>query len=239
MAIYVVSDIHGNLCALRDLIENKACIDFTKDTLYILGDMVDWGKEPLDTLFYVKDLYDKYPENVFVTLGNHELLMLSSIGRIYGTEEIWLSNNGGRTRQQLRKLYYKDLKTFQKLIAWLRSLEVIYYDGDYVFTHSNIPVNMPILTRSYYEMHRDFPEEVVNAVWTRVNTGIRHCDGTLISGHTIVTNYHSSNEIFFSNNYINIDCDAKLLGYDTNAHLGMLKIDNGEYSCFYSNAVKI
>ena len=43
MATYVMSDIHGQLNSFHSMID-KIGLDKEKDTLYLLGDYVDWGR---------------------------------------------------------------------------------------------------------------------------------------------------------------------------------------------------
>jgi len=69
MATYVVSDIHGEYDTLMALL-NK--ISFSEaDTLYILGDVVDRGREGVKILQYVMET-----ENVKFILGNHEYMCM-------------------------------------------------------------------------------------------------------------------------------------------------------------------
>ena len=64
---YVVSDIHGNYELLVKLL-NK--IKFTrKDTLFVLGDVIDKGKD-VEKLLNL--LFKKLSETVIVLGGNHE-----------------------------------------------------------------------------------------------------------------------------------------------------------------------
>lgn len=256
MSIFAVSDIHGNLVAFKDLIA-QANIDFMKDKLYILGDMVDWGVQPLDTMLFINDLCTKYPNSVFATLGNHELLMLSALRGNDETVEVWLSNHGGVTLEQLQGLAKSDTEGYKELLSWLRSLKVSYEEQGYIFTHSSPLQNEDTfvhgISSRYFDLHPEFSENIVQAVWMRVElykdfetgeitayTGLK--DGkTLVSGHTITAQYHDSCDIFQTKGYINIDCGAKLLGKDKNnigVKLGMLEIDGDIKKYYYSQKVK-
>ena len=76
MATYVLSDIHGHLDYFEDILRK---IRFNKeDTMYIIGDCIDRGPNPIGLLKRVKEL-----KNVHFLLGNHEhqmeaLLLLNS-----------------------------------------------------------------------------------------------------------------------------------------------------------------
>ena len=64
---YVVSDVHGNYNLLVKLL-NK--IKFSRqDTLYILGDVIDKGKDVQKLLDLI---FNKIRNNVVILAGNHE-----------------------------------------------------------------------------------------------------------------------------------------------------------------------
>ena len=112
--IYAVSDIHGCYDAWLRLLE---AISFSgSDTLYVLGDMVDRGPEPVGLL---RDMMAR--SNVIPLLGNHEYMMASVLRRLlveitddnaesYLTSDdlmayaAWMENGAGTTLAQLRRL---------------------------------------------------------------------------------------------------------------------------------------
>lgn len=72
MSTYVISDIHGNYKKYKRLLE---MIDFKdKDTLYVLGDVIDRGPEGIKVL---KDMMSQ--PNVIPILGNHEFMAKISL----------------------------------------------------------------------------------------------------------------------------------------------------------------
>lgn len=71
--IYVCSDIHGDYDRYRVLIEKISLRN--EDTLYILGDVIDRGKEGVRIL---QDMMTR--PNVVPLLGNHELMAASCLG---------------------------------------------------------------------------------------------------------------------------------------------------------------
>ncbi len=69
---YVTSDIHGRLDRLERLIDD---IDISKnDTLYIIGDLIDRGDRPMETIKFVMD----HPQ-IEAIMGNHDEMMLYSL----------------------------------------------------------------------------------------------------------------------------------------------------------------
>lgn len=70
--IYAMSDIHGQFEQFRNLMEQ---IRFQKeDTLYILGDVVDRGPEPMKILKYMMT-----HSNIIPIIGNHEVMALPNL----------------------------------------------------------------------------------------------------------------------------------------------------------------
>lgn len=77
--IKICGDIHGQYYDLLRLFEYGG---YPPESNYLfLGDYVDRGKQSLETICLLLSYKIKYPENFFMTRGNHEC---SSINRIYG-----------------------------------------------------------------------------------------------------------------------------------------------------------
>ena len=63
--IYVVSDIHGHLDKFKALLD---MINFNDDDfMYILGDVLDRGNDPIGLLRFIMD-----KSNMELLMGNHE-----------------------------------------------------------------------------------------------------------------------------------------------------------------------
>ena len=67
--IYVMSDIHGNLRRFNSIMEQINLTD--KDTLYVLGDVIDRYPGGIRILRKLMAM-----DNVKMTIGNHEDMML-------------------------------------------------------------------------------------------------------------------------------------------------------------------
>ena len=67
MAIYVTSDAHGHVRALDEALSKISLT--SDDTLYVLGDMIDRGPDPVGVIKLVRSL-----PNTRVLKGNHEQL---------------------------------------------------------------------------------------------------------------------------------------------------------------------
>ena len=66
---YAVSDIHGELDKLKALLNKLHFSD--RDELYILGDVVDRGPNPIKTLQFLMSF-----SNVTCMVGNHEVMAM-------------------------------------------------------------------------------------------------------------------------------------------------------------------
>ena len=72
MALYVMSDIHGEYDMFLEILE-KIKFDSEKDLLYILGDIFDRGPKPLEVLEYIVT-----HKNIELILGNHEQMFMNA-----------------------------------------------------------------------------------------------------------------------------------------------------------------
>lgn len=111
---YVISDIHGEYSKFVRMLE---VINFTDDDeMFILGDIVDRGAEPVKILQYIID-----KPNIIPLMGNHEAMAISVLRRLNVeiTEEnaeshidrqdisdimSYMSEGGGTTLQDFREL---------------------------------------------------------------------------------------------------------------------------------------
>ena len=113
--IYCMSDIHGDLPRYRAMLD---LIHFDhNDTLYILGDIIDRGPDGVDILL---DIMNR--PNVQLILGNHEAMLLATLGphNEIGARELWKRNGGDVTREDL--LYHRDHQTRTAIISYLLTL---------------------------------------------------------------------------------------------------------------------
>lgn len=95
---YVCSDIHGHYDYFMDIL-NK--INFSKDDhMYIVGDVVDRGPEPIKLLKYILN-----QDNMTLLIGNHEHFMIQTL--LFGNDDIynlWMYNGGDKTIEAYNEL---------------------------------------------------------------------------------------------------------------------------------------
>jgi len=132
---YVVSDVHGHLDDLRDVLLRAGLLD-AEDRwaggdadLWVLGDLVDRGPDGIGVIRLVRSLQEQAPDSVRVLMGNHEALMLGChLFPDTRFAEVWVVN-GGHLEDQ-RGLTDDD-------VAWLRALPVLARTGGYLLMHSD------------------------------------------------------------------------------------------------------
>lgn len=113
MAIYVTSDAHGHVRALDEALSKISLT--SDDTLYVLGDMIDRGPDPVGVIKLVRSL-----PNAHVLKGNHEQIMLDAIiGQDPLDAETWDINGGWTTREQLNDMEYE---AYEELVRWMAAL---------------------------------------------------------------------------------------------------------------------
>lgn len=74
--IYAFSDIHGFYEFMLDTLSLVDLDSSKENKLIFLGDYVDSGKDSCQVLYHIKELEEKYPEQVIVLLGNHEEMFI-------------------------------------------------------------------------------------------------------------------------------------------------------------------
>lgn len=236
---YVMSDIHGQYAMYRMMLNR---IDFSDDdTLYIIGDAIDRGPDPIPLLL---DIMSR--SNVVFLIGNHEHMMYGTLARRDMDEmHSWMLNGGAGTLEQFEAL---DVSLRKAVLRWLASRPLV------------IP-SLSVNGRNYYlahACHTLYPEKdillyrdagiqnIEHVVWSReyrkpdrYRQGFlfrrlyaEYPDTTLLIGHTpvykcsygIVTN-NGSGRISKScrGHLVNLDC-----GCASGRTLGCLRLEDGK-----------
>lgn len=105
--IGVFSDVHGNLPALKQVIaklDSEGCGE-----IYCLGDTIDIGPYPLETLDYLST-----HNNIHYILGNHELYFLNGVPKgVYGQFEYFgISAHVNWTSNQIEEKYHSTIASW-------------------------------------------------------------------------------------------------------------------------------
>lgn len=124
MSTYVIGDLQGCFTPLLKLLEQ---IQYNPevDHLWFAGDLINRGKECLETLRFVSSLGDKAK----VVLGNHDLHLLA-VAHGFATLK------RGDTLVNILQASDRD-----ELMAWLRQQPLCHYDEQFnvIMTHAGVP----------------------------------------------------------------------------------------------------
>lgn len=157
--IYVTSDIHGNLDRLKRLIKE---IELSKkDTLYIIGDLVDRGEEPIEVIEYVME-----KPNIEVIMGNHDEMMLHSLKYKDKVQiERWSRNGCIPTEIGFKK---RSIKTQEKILNYIENLP--YYkliDNKYLLVHAGFEPDRLFENMKNKPLEEALLEQKDRLVWVR------------------------------------------------------------------------
>ncbi len=212
--VYVMSDIHGCFDKYVQMLE---LINFSdEDELYVLGDIVDRGSEPIKVLLDMM----KRP-NVFPVMGNHDLLALDILKKLsvditedsFSTQvditvinEMldWLSNGGSTTMESFQKLNRCQRSNILDFISDFPLCDIVEVkDKTFILVHAGLGNFSPTKKLSSYTA-----EELI---LSRNNPDIRYFSDDsiyIVTGHTPTLSITGKSEIYISNNNICIDCGA-------------------------------
>jgi len=174
---YVVSDIHGRLDRFKKLLER---INFSEeDILYVLGDLVDRGPEPIEVIRFIKE-----KKNIISIMGNHDEMMLKSL-RDNDEKEItrWRRNGYETTLNGFNKLCEDEKK---EILSYLDSLEYFkIIDDKYILVHAGFETNRLIADMLSMSLEEGLLNQKDRLVWVRgdfyKNKGLD--EYTVIFGH--------------------------------------------------------
>ena len=211
---YVMSDIHGRYDLFLQMLEQ---ISFSeKDTLYLLGDLIDRGPDGIKLL---QDVMNR--PNVIPFLGNHEDMfyrVIRKIGKYCTADEhsaltetlfVWTQCNGGNVTWK----NYCALSSEQRaaILAWLETFtvydEVRVGENTFLLAHAGVGAWKPEKDPNSCTLH-DF-------LWEEIDYDrVYYKDKYLVTGHTPtgLIDPASSGRIIRKNNHIAIDCGAAFVG---------------------------
>lgn len=208
---YVVADIHGCYEEFKELMQKINISE--KDHLYILGDALDRGPEPMKVL---RDLMNRH--NVTYIIGNHDYLFLYFISKLglnlsktesMSEEDIsdfqaYLEDGGLSSIEAFMKLSEEEKQTVCDFLKEGNVYDdVIIGDKRYVLVHAGI---------SGFREDKALDEyDFLDFICERTDYSRRYYrDGNtyVITGHTptMYINADSSSNVYIGNGHIAIDC---------------------------------
>ena len=222
--IYVMSDIHGHLDAFDSILSQ---IEMTEnDHLYIIGDVIDKGPDPIELLNRIRSMPD-----TTLMLGNHEYMMINCLRHPHNEEFrlLWYINGGGDTETQFLKL---PGSAQEELLCYLEELPVqeeICVSGEvFILVHA-CPMEQ------FKGMRNRYKNETECAVWERIDSRTKLPQGkTVVFGHTPTRHFQAVKgrmRIYFGDSRIGIDCGCAYPW--RHGQLGCLRLDDMKE--FYSS----
>ena len=216
--VYLMSDIHGEYKKYLQMLEKIAFTD--DDTLFVLGDVIDRGPEPIKVL---QDMSSR--GNVFLLMGNHEAMASYVLHKLNVeiTEENaethidaalmqaimdWQRNGGDVTMKQFRNLSPENRANLLDYIdeaPWYDVVDVDY--RTFILVHSGLGNFEHGKRLSQYSF-----DEIA---WMRPDYEKLYFQDTsiyIVSGHTPTIAVTGKPEIYHSHNNILIDCGATFGG---------------------------
>lgn len=145
---YIIADIHGCYAQYKALLD---AVHFREeDELYVLGDAMDRGPEPIRV---IQDLMGR--PNAFYILGNHDAAMLTLMGKLavdvseeslqaltvqlMREYEAWLCDGGASTAEQFRRLSREERADILDYLADAPVFDMVQQDGKlYILVHAGI-----------------------------------------------------------------------------------------------------
>ena len=112
MAIYVTSDAHGHVRALDEALSKISLT--SDDTLYVLGDMIDRGPDPVGVIKLVRSL----PNARVLKAITSRSCSMPSLARIRSMPRPGYQR-GWTTREQLNDM---EFEAYEELVRWMAAL---------------------------------------------------------------------------------------------------------------------
>lgn len=212
--IYVMSDIHGKYDKYLHILEQIAFSD--DDSLFVLGDVVDRGPEPIRVL---QDMASR--DNVYLVKGNHEATASYVLHKL--NVEITEDNADSHIDAELMHMIiewqrnggYITMKQFRALSADEKMDLLDYIDDAPLYDIVDVGANTFILVHSGLG---NFGEDKRLSQYTYDELACMcpdfgrqyYKDSSIyiVSGHTPTLAVSGKPEIFRSHNNILIDCGA-------------------------------
>jgi serine/threonine protein phosphatase 1 len=212
--IYVVSDIHGCFDEYAELLERINLRD--EDTLYVLGDIVDRGKDGVKVLL---DMMSR--PNIIPIMGNHDYLAAIIFKKLSAeiTEftaenyfdddftkgySMWIADGGDSTLAAFSQLTLEQKEDILDYFTEFLMYEELCVNGrDFVLVHAGL------MNFSAERKLDDY--EIYELIYERADySKVYFKDRFLVTGHTPTSliNKSENSTIYKENNHFAIDCGA-------------------------------
>lgn len=233
---YVISDIHGYYDQFIELLELIQLND--DDTLYVLGDVVDRGPNPIKTLLKLMEM-----PNAVCIVGNHELMALDGLrflntqittesvdsidAELLGNLIDWQRNGSETTIDEFKQLNQEMRREVLSFIMEFSMYEELSVNRQkYLLVHAGLGDYSPEKQIEDYSLK--------NLVWDGADYDTQYFKDTIvITGHTptqLIESNPNPGRIYRHLNHIAIDCGCGM----PNGRLAAICLETGEE--FYSTS---
>lgn len=79
LKVFFIGDVHGHLENLKLVWNQIEQLLTPEDHVVFLGDIINRGPNTPGVLLFIKELQDKFPNQIFVVRGNHECMLLDYV----------------------------------------------------------------------------------------------------------------------------------------------------------------
>lgn len=224
MSTYVVSDLHGNYYKFL-LLLNKIKYNPQEDTMYILGNVVDNGPQPIELLKLIMN--DK---SMKMCAGKHEIAMLQA----YLTKEFefvdkWRKDMGGEiTYNQYNALSEEERFS---ILDFIGSCPLYFSNDNLVMLSAGLLVNKTALNgkkRKFEEVMAEQSETTLYWIEEEFYSRPALEDRTVIFGNSTVQKIRGTKDYRLWFDKINEDKICVNSGVAIGGKLGCLKIETME-----------
>lgn len=212
MSSYVMSDLHGDWIHFRLML---CRIGFSsRDTLYLLGDVVDRGPHGIRLLRYTMK-----HDNIVLLLGNHELMLLEGLEQSHTVGQLDPAWFDAATYTELCALSIserEEIRTYLPSLPLIMTVSVC--DQSYQLVHACPPSKQ--MTRQ---------QALETMLWSRVDPAATFSQ-QVIAGHTPTAYYQECCplRIWHNGNFMDIDCGTAFRSIVPGGCLACLRLNDGK-----------
>jgi serine/threonine protein phosphatase 1 len=172
----------------------------------------------------VKILQEQHPENIFVVLGNHEIMMRQYI---FGKKSHTWLHFGGLAVIEEMKTQLKGIAERNEHLVWLANLPLTHYDEDFFYVHAGID-----LSRKFTEQHEDCTFMELHDLYAINKDQLKKAIGNriLVHGHTPYSS------VYRAGHFICCDTGASVL---SNSNLSLVDLTNQTYYCNDTHSTEV
>ncbi|OZU88966.1 hypothetical protein CIL03_08065 [Virgibacillus indicus] len=217
MRTFFISDIHGNFCAFKKLIDH---VKFSpgNDKLIIGGDMINMGPRSAPMLQWARDHNKSYPDTVHILAGNHEEMMVWFINEL---SPIWMEFGGDETIGSFKKVYGSEngWDMAEDYASWLETLPLVYEDENGIYTHAGI------------DLDNDTENQSREIIWMNKKELMQLDEQNVHNwskGKLIYRGHNPSYKVQLEKGFVNCDLGISVLENDA-AALALIEVKRNRY----------